>query len=578
MIMGNRRFINLLALTTIIAGGILITSCDGGNNPPITEEDAFSFSISIEGEGSVNLYHDGVEVTNDNYKDLVNPGDQINARMSASSGYRIGRVDFNGTALPYNNGVSTFELVEGKNEFNVSFARVLTESKDFTFELRDDGVYVTAYSCSTSVIPNPVEIPDTVTIDGTEHDVIGIADYTFRNTNVSAISFGKNICTFEVNAFDSASELSRIEVSEENTHFASKDGIVYSKDFTTLYKAPAQTRLSTVDIADETTTISDYAFYRAINVSKINVSENLTTIGDYAFYLANGLRNIDLENAKVTSIGRNAFKNCNSLTSLDLGDYLTEVGEYAFSQCGVRSFTIPGTLKHISTRAFYETRDCTSVVIEEGVESCGNEAFQSVNMSKLVLPSTFREIGDNAFYLCNSLVDLTLNEGLLTIGDGGFHNCVQLTNVNIPSTVSYIGKSAFSRSILLGRDNFTVDPNNPIYYVENNVLYQKDADNGITLHTYFYNRSGEEFVIPEGVTNIRQGSFVEVYALTTLTLPKSLKSIETMAIESLGSVTLNYAGTVKEFSQVTLTTNWCYNTTISNNSQVTCSDGVYTIS
>ncbi len=68
----------------------------------------------------------------------------------------------------------------------------------------------------------------------------------------------------------------------------------------------------------------------------------------------------------------------------------------------------------------------------------GNETLKKVEISEGVTV-----IGAGAFQSCSALTDVVLPEGLVTIGDNAFESSA-LTNINIPATVTSIGKHAFS--------------------------------------------------------------------------------------------------------------------------------------
>lgn len=68
----------------------------------------------------------------------------------------------------------------------------------------------------------------------------------------------------------------------------------------------------------------------------------------------------------------------------------------------------------------------------------GNETLKKVEISEGVTI-----IGAGAFQSCSALTDVVLPEGLETIGDSAFESSA-LTNINIPATVTSIGKHAFS--------------------------------------------------------------------------------------------------------------------------------------
>ena len=85
--------------------------------------------------------------------------------------------------------------------------------------------------------------------------------------------------------------------------------------------------------------------------------------------------------------------------------------------------------------------EITAVVVEEGVTTIGQAAFYSCSdLSELNLPSTLTSIGRNAFSYC-SITELDLPDGLLTLG--GF-NGNPITELVIPDSVTAIADNAFT--------------------------------------------------------------------------------------------------------------------------------------
>ena len=73
----------------------------------------------------------------------------------------------------------------------------------------------------------------------------------------------------------------------------------------------------------------------------------------------------------------------------------------------------------------------------------GRAAFYRASFETVSLPPTVREIGWWAFYGAKSLKTLTLFDGLQRVEFGAFLNCPSLREVELPSTVCYIGADAF---------------------------------------------------------------------------------------------------------------------------------------
>ena len=86
-------------------------------------------------------------------------------------------------------------------------------------------------------------------------------------------------------------------------------------------------------IPDTITSISAYAFYGCVNLTKIEIPSGTVNVNSYAFRNCTGLTGDLLIPESVTSIGEYAFSYCSSLTSVVIGDSVTSIGGWAFQSC-----------------------------------------------------------------------------------------------------------------------------------------------------------------------------------------------------------------------------------------------------
>ena len=100
------------------------------------------------------------------------------------------------------------------------------------------------------------------------------------------------------------------------------------------------------------------------------------------------------------------------------------------------------TIKSISSGAFSTNGAITTVTVMKGVEIIESNAFSvCTNLSDINLPSTLTAIKERAFYRC-SLDSLILPSNVKYIGDFAFADNA-LTSVVIGDLVEYIGEGAF---------------------------------------------------------------------------------------------------------------------------------------
>ena len=103
------------------------------------------------------------------------------------------------------------------------------------------------------------------------------------------------------------------------------------------------------------------------------------------------------------------------------------------------------------TRTFMQmltSQSLKKLVIGEGFTSVANNLFSSYpfQFTEILLPSTMTEIGRSAFSACDSIRNLVLPEGVNIVHASAF-DCENLTSITIPSTITKIERMAFGRSI-----------------------------------------------------------------------------------------------------------------------------------
>ena len=299
--------------------------------------------------------------------------------------------------------------------------------------------------------------------------------------------------------------LINILVDDNNTKYASYDGVLYNVQYTFLYIFPVNryndytipknitniewaafmfSNLDSLIIPDTVITIKGWAFARS-HLSSIKLSNKLNNINDCAFYCCSKLTSIEIP-GNVKSIGEQAFYECTSLTEVKLPASLTELGGGIFTLCKNLTFTfednsnfktyenfltdnqiteiiyyigkevsilIPKSVETIKTSSFYNCQTITSVTFEEGSQLTliEKQAFYNCpQLKNFEFPSTLKEIHENAFQSCSELTEVKINSPLTLIKEKCFIQCTKLNTLFIDSSADYIiGKEAFSSCNLL---------------------------------------------------------------------------------------------------------------------------------
>lgn len=166
--------------------------------------------------------------------------------------------------------------------------------------------------------------------------------------------------------------------------------------------------------------------------------------------------------------------------------------------------------------------------------------YQHTGLTSIELPDTVESIGENACCECTNLITITIgkNSKLKTIGAAAFKNA-QLTNakVFIPAGVTSIGKEAFYH----GSTKWGLKE---VEFATNSQLQS------IGAHA-FSNRDIEYIIIPDSVTTIGENAFYQCRSLDFVALGKGVTSIGNSAFISCPVTTLDYAGTMADWLNIT---------------------------
>ena len=135
----------------------------------------------------------------------------------------------------------------------------------------------------------------------------------------------------------------------------------------------------------------------------------------------------------VTTISINAFTYCSRLTSIDIPSSVISIGNRSFSGCiNLTNINVyEGNNYYSSEDGVLYNKDKTTLIL------CP-QGKTSVN-----IPSSVTTIGGSAFNGCKGLTSITISNGVTYIGGNAFYDCTELTSITIPDGVTIICNSAF---------------------------------------------------------------------------------------------------------------------------------------
>lgn len=417
------------------------------------------------------------------------------------TGDAIATVNSDCTEIKFEEGTTLVYAVEQNGNYmgvwdgsyDISMEKTNKTYDGLTFTIRDNVNKTCALTDGRSA-SGDVVIPSKVQI-GNELYTVAVIDNNafYYNENLTSVTIPNSVINIGETAFAYCTELTSVTIPESvtaigngpfagciylldinvegaNPAYTSVDGVLFTKDLTTLVQHPAgrdgayeipqgveiigdyafdnNLKLESVTISGTVTTIGYRSFFNCPSLTSLTIGESVTTIGYAAFYQARSLTSVTIPNSVIT-IGERAFYYCDKLSSVTIGESVTSIGAVAFSSCfNLTSVTIPASVTTIGNDPFIACTSLTSIHVAEA-----NPAYASVDgvlfskdKTTLIMfpagkegayeiPQGVTDISQDAFYYCLSLTSVTIPASVTKIDDYAFGYCTSLTLVNSYSEV-----------------------------------------------------------------------------------------------------------------------------------------------
>ena len=344
--------------------------------------------------------------------------------------------------------------------------------------------------------------------EGVRNELVIVNPETFCNCpKLSSVTFSQYLTKIAPDAFENCPSLTSFSI-KNHAEWKSVNGVIYTKNQDKLILFP-QGVTGHYDLNSNVVEIADYAFYQS-HLSTIFLTNNLQCIGEFAFEEAKQLTTVAFPNS-LREIKRYAFNRCEALRSLMLPGSLETIGHYAFGNCmslpetikiPASVITIDGaicprcpTVKRFEVNSgnmYYSSREGIlynyegdkliawpfgsigdAVTIPEGTTAIGKYAFYYAPLKDVVFPSSLLEIDAYAF-AHTSLEKVSLPEGTTNLYERAFSYCDSLKTIELPSTLSEMGRNIFSRTDIYHNRTFTCHMPMPIgdgKEIENNASF-----------------------------------------------------------------------------------------------------------
>jgi len=326
-------------------------------------------------------------------------------------------------------------------------------------------------------------IPEEVEYNGTSYKVTKIEVSAFSGSKVTSVSIPSSVTSIGSNAFFNCYQLTNISIPSN-----SKLTSIGSSAFYIQKSYSSQSQLKSISIPSSVTTIGAYAFNGCSSLQNIIIPSSVTSIGVDAFtgtswyssqpygvvyagnvaynYKGTMAANTTISiNEGTTGIAAGAFSGNTNLTDISIPSSVISIGQGAFTgttwydnqpegvvYAGNVAYTYKGTMA-----------DNTSISLKDGTIAIADYAFyQSTGLTEINIPSTVSYIGAYAFRDCKNLTSIDISENVTKISSSAFYNCTGLTSISMPQKLKSIDKTAFSGCTNLRSLVFTSDTPIPL--------------------------------------------------------------------------------------------------------------------
>ena len=276
------------------------------------------------------------------------------------------------------------------------------------------------------------------------------------------------------------------------------------------------------------------AFWNCENLSTIDLS-HCSIIGGGAFYNCTSLTNLKLLNVKQTdwttgydsessqSCKVGSFMNCNNLTSVDLGS-IQKLGDRAFYGCtSLKKITLPSTITNLGWECFDGTTIVTSMATVPPVIDKSENETSSIPMGEFVLVNV-PEASLDSYKSANYWKDMA--KRVFPIGTKFDY---EVTTEAQPSTSGLLDKVGLknANSIVSLKVKGSINSYD-IMIIRNkmdNLHYLDLSDANVVENSYEYYTG-----CSTKNDTIGRNAFRELSKLVTVSLPNSVKAIESGAL------------------------------------------------
>lgn len=369
-----------------------------------------------------------------------------------------------------------------------------------------------------------------------------VAEYSFYGcSNLKTVSFGNQTVSIENNAFENA--------GVENVVIPNSVKTIGAGAF------QSNSKLKSLVINNASAAIGAFSFFQCGLLEEVDLGNAVYDLGTIitrsgdpgrVFYGCKSLKTITLPSTLLKT-GKFTFDGCTKLYDVKLPNTMTEIEENAFSSCAITEIELPSSLTYIGVSAF-SNNPLSSITFPSSLKIIGGHSFAQTSLKEVIIPASVTNMDDGCFgnceslkkvkvedanvtlkapfFGCSSLEEVDLGNSLVVLNTfwlgsthGCFENCVKLTSVHLPNTITDLPGMTFSGCSSLESISL---PNTLISIGESDF----GRCNNLKL-----------IALPNTLQSIGGRAFEGCSKLQTINLPPSLSAIGTRAFSGCTSLT-----------------------------------------
>jgi hypothetical protein len=364
-----------------------------------------------------------------------------------------------------------------------------------------------------------------------------IGAYSFGNcTGLTSLTIGSGVTSISVvsrtHSFVGCTNINNFIVDASNTSYSTDGYSLLNAPGTILYQYMKQSS-SSYTVPNTIRSISAYAFGNCDVLTSLTIGSGVTSISVgstiHSFVDCTNINNFVVD-ASNTSYSTDGYSLLNAAGTI----------MYQYIKQQSASYTVPNTIRSISTYAFGNCTGLTSLTIGSGVTSisvgstihsfvdCTNINTFTVDVSNTIYSTDGNSLLNKAGiilyqYIKQSTASYTLPNTIRSISAYAFGNCAGLTSLTIGSGVTSISVGTTTHSFVgcTNINTFIVNASNISYSTDGNSLLNYT---GTILYQYM-KQPAESYIISNTVLSIGAYAFGNCTGLTSLTIGSSVTSI-----------------------------------------------------